>query len=335
VARHRAGADRPDSGADRQTGGARAFSRGLFVAMLVELALVCLFRQNGFAAVLITIPLCALLLRGAVRRVVVAGATAVAIALLTNWLLLPALGVRHSSSIVAFESFFADLAVGYGRDPGSFPAADTAAMAKVAPLELWRTSGDCRAVDPTVWNPSFDRQAAYDQRNQLLAAWTHLATRSPGTVVGMRLCRGAIAWQPISTGRLSRNPGWRAVRTYVARDPAFARSPFAATVRPRPLNRQVRSVADRLNKATAAPEWLLWRGATWAYLSYLVLGLAAWRRRERALLALGTLSLGVQVSTLVLNAAQAARYMAVPMVIGILLLPLLAATRRRTTAPEP
>jgi hypothetical protein len=97
----------------------------------------------------------------------------------------------------------------------------------------------------------------------------------------------------------------------------------------------VRSLADRLNARTAEPEWLLWRGVTWAYLSYLVLGFAAWRRRERALLALATLTVGIQLSTLALNATQAARYLAAPLVIGILLLPMLAAARRPTPTARP
>lgn len=318
----------------RHRDGGRPFTRGLLVRALVELTLVCLFRQNGFAAVAIMVPLCALLLRGAAVRMIVAGVAAVSVALLTNWLLLPAVGVRNSDSIVAFESFFSDIAVTYGRDPAAFSAADTSAMAEVAPLEFWRTSGNCLSVDTTVYEPAFDRRAAAAHEGELLTVWRHALTHSPGTILGARLCRGSVAWRPTSTGGLSRNPSWWSTPIYVARDTEFQQSPFADAVNQRPLSHQARSLADRLNARTAGPEWLLWRGATWAYVSYLVLGFAAWRRRERGLLALGTLTVGIQISTLVLNATQAARYMAAPLVIGILLLPLLAA-RRPAQAASP
>ncbi|MFC7547495.1 DUF6020 family protein [Plantactinospora sp. GCM10030261] len=311
-----------------------ATSRSLQLALLAELTLCCLFRQNGFLAVAITIALCALLLRGERKRLLVAGATAVTVALSVNWLLLPGLGVREAESVVAYESFFSDIAVGYAADPGSFSAADLGVMASVAPLTLWRDSANCSFVDPTVHSPAFDRRAAARKKSELMAVWWSLARRAPGTVFGARVCRGAIAWQPTPTPDVRRNPHPWSVRSYVARDAAFQASPARDAAYSRPLSQRAQSYADRLNAATVEPQWLLWRGATWAYLSYLLLAIAALRRRDRSLLALGTLSLGVQLSLLPVNAVQAARYVVVPMVIGILLLPVVLA-RPRLATPRP
>lgn len=315
----------------RQAGGP-AFPRALFVTLLVELTLLCLFRQNGFIVVAVLIAVCVLVLRGIALRMIVAGATAITIALLTNWLLLPALGVRNSGSLVALETLFGDIAVGYADDPAGFSATDTTVMAQVAPLSHWRSSADCNSVDPTVWNPAFDRTAAAAHKSELVSVWWRLVVRSPGTVLGARLCRSAIAWQPASTGNVARNPNPWSVRTYVQRDPLFQASPARHAAYSRPLSQRAADLAVQLNARTVNPEWLWWRGAIWAYAAYLMVGLVAWRRRDRAVLALAGLSAGNQLSVLAINNMQGARYMFAPYVLGIILLPLLL-TARRPSAP--
>lgn len=319
----------------RRTAASGTPPRPLLGALLAETTLICLFRQNGFVSMAITVVLCALLLRGTFARLLAIGAAAVSAALLTNWLLLPALGVRQSESIVAFESFFSDISVAYAADPGVFSPHDTAVMAKVAPLSHWRDSANCRTVDTTVYHPRFDRAAAAHHRNELLAVWWHVARRRPGIFAEARICRGSIAWRPTSTGGLSRNPTPWGMRVHVARNPTFQQSPFRNAVRSAPLSHRAHTLARKLNAATQQPEWLLWRGATWAYVTYLVIGLVAWRRREPALLMLAALTVGLQISVLVFNAVQAARYMAAPFVLGVLSLPLLAAARRPGDAAPP
>ena len=310
-----------------------AVPRPLLYALMAELILLCLFRQNGVIVAAVLIAVCALVLRGIARRMVFAGATAIVIALLINWLLPPVLGVRNAGSLVAIESLLSDIAVGYADDPAGFSAADTAVMAEVAPLTHWRSSADCYSVDPTVWSPAFNRAAAQAHASELTSVWWRLAQRAPGTVLNARICRGAIAWQPMSTGNVPRSPNPWSVRTYVQRDPAFQASPARHAAYSKPLSQRVAKVALQLNARTVTPEWLWWRGAIWAYAAYLVVGLVAWRRRDRAVLALASLAAGNQISVMVVNAAQSARYMVVPFMLGIMLLPLLA-TARRPTAPD-
>ncbi|MFY1668942.1 hypothetical protein ACN27G_03135 [Plantactinospora sp. WMMB334] len=303
----------------------RPQSRGLFWALLGELTLICLFRQNGFVVVAIVSVLLAVLLRGTALRVLLAGTVAATVALLTNWALLPALGTRDTESLVAFETFLADLAVGYAEKPSEFPAADLTLLAQVAPLAHWQRSANCHTVDPTVYHPDFDRRAAAAHRGELLSAWWRLARRAPETVLAARVCRSSIAWRPTPAGGLHANPTAWALPVYLERDQRFQREEVLAVAYSRPLGERISDVADVLSRRVGQPEWLLWRGATWAYLAYLTIGLLAWRRRDRALLALATLSLGNQLSVLLVNHAQAARYMAAPFVLGVLLLPLLLA----------
>ncbi|MBF9134692.1 hypothetical protein I0C86_38045, partial [Plantactinospora sp. S1510] len=315
------------TGRTRRAVSSRPLPRLLFGAILLELTLICLFRQNGFIVAAVVTALVAWLLRGAALRILLAGVLAATAALLTNWVLLPTLGVRDSESIVAYEAFLSDLAIGYAEDPLDLPAADAALLAKVAPLAHWRRSATCYTVDPTVYHPDFDRRAAAAHRDELLSAWWRLVRRSPGTVLAARACRGSIAWRPTPAGGLRGNPTAWALPIYLDRDPRFRDPEVRAVAYSRPLSDRASRVADRLTQLITEPEWLLWRGATWAYLAYLTVGLLAWRRRDRTLLALATLSLGNQLSVLIVNNAQAARYMAAPFVLGVLLLPLLAANR--------
>jgi hypothetical protein len=85
-------------------------------------------------------------------------------------------------------------------------------------------------------------------------------------------------------------------------------------------------------------EWLAWRGATWSYLAYLSLILYARRRRDLAVLGLGAVILANQLNVTLNNPGQLVRYMAGPLILGVLLLPLAFARARpsitSSTAPK-
>ncbi|WP_407566874.1 hypothetical protein [Polymorphospora sp. A560] len=308
---------------------------GLLVAAAVEMTLICLFRQNGFIVVGIVAVAGVLLLRPA-GRLLLAAVAAVTAALLTNWALLPALGVRDSESIVAYEAMFADISVAYAANPAAFPTEHTEVMARVAPLSHWRDSADCYHADTLTYARPFDRRAASVHGDALVDVWVAALRRAPGTIVDARICRSSIGWNPLPAGTISRNPSAWGLPIFIERDPAFQQSPFSHTVRTRPLSERAHRIGMELTRLANEPgvEWLLWRGATWTYVAYAVIGFAAWRRREPALLALAALSAGNQISVMIVNNVQAARYMAAPYVLGVLLLPLLA-VRRNTPATAP
>ena len=70
------------------------------------------------------------------------------------------------------------------------------------------------------------------------------------------------------------------------------------------------------------------RGATWCYLSYLALGIAALRVRRWAILGAGAAALSNQLVVLTVNPAQLYRYMIGPLLVGVVLLPLLTLAGR-------
>jgi hypothetical protein len=316
---------------ERRADGQLAYRRKLLIIAAVEMLLACLFRQNGIVVVAIVVALCALLLRGSRVRIVLAGVAAVVATLMINFVLVAALGVRSGVSEVAAGTTFSqtDIALAYEQHPESFTAADTTLMAKAAPLDHWRTAGDCLSVDPLVHSPRYDRAAAMAHQAELIDLWWRVLRRTPGSVIETRICRGSLAWRPTSTGGLSRNPTPWSQNVYLSRDTLLQENKFRAGLRPDPLSHRAQRLASTLVGETNRPEyeWLLWRGATWSYVAYLAVAVAAWRLRNRAVLVLATVTAGTQLSVFLFNAAQAARYMAVPLVVGILLLPLVAVRR--------
>lgn len=102
----------------------------------------------------------------------------------------------------------------------------------------------------------------------------------------------------------------------------------------RPLSLELNQVADPWLTGALMPEWdwVLWRGASWAYLSYLAVGLGAWALRNRYVLGVAAVVAGQQLAVLANISAQDFRYMASPIFIGALLVPLFLGSLVRLSA---
>jgi hypothetical protein len=155
----------------------------------------------------------------------------------------------------------------------------------------------------------------------------------PDEIASTRLCRGSIGWNPFpgpAQGRTVKIP-IAGVRSYF--DFPLSRldaSPYKGAIRLDPLSPTAHRLGVWLRKVsdTRQFEWLAWRGATWSYLAYLSLILYARRRRDLAVLGLGATIHANQLNVTLNNPSQLARYMAGPLILGILLLPLAFARRR-------
>ena len=112
--------------------------------------------------------------------------------------------------------------------------------------------------------------------------------------------------------------------------PGVRDNPYRADLATRPLSAAANTGTLFLRRASEVHqlEWLLWRGATWCYVAYLVVWAVARRRRDWALLALVAIVAGQQLTVFVDIPTQAFRYMASPIYIGIMLLPLFFARNR-------
>lgn len=305
----------------------------LIAALGLELLGVCLFRNNGFEPVLLASVGWVVLLPGVRARVAAAATAAIFAAFVLNFLVYPAVGIRRVPSLLALAPAYADIAVAYADRPSSFTTADQSLMARVAPLAQWKGTANCYDADKTTKIPGFVYRAG-KRSHQLFSLWLRVLQRSPDLILSARICRGSIAWlvfpgAPSAHAFLygSHIPAdlFGAVKLKAVRD-----NPYRTDLATRPLSSPANTAAVFLRTATQVSqlEWLLWRGATWCYVSYLVAWAVARQRRNWALLALVAIVVGQQISVLVDIPTQAFRYMASPIFIGIMLLPLFFARKR-------
>jgi len=160
----------------------RAFRREMLLLGLSCLG-VGLFRNNGFPVILATGVLLVLLLPGMRRWTAAATAIPLAVALLTNNFLYPALGVQQPRPDEVYAFNYADIGVAYSRRPDTFTAADLKLMASVAPLSHWSgPGGDCHVADPMM-HPPMNRFKAGRMNGQLLSLWTRILKRTPSLII--------------------------------------------------------------------------------------------------------------------------------------------------------
>ncbi|MFI6811589.1 hypothetical protein ACIBG7_04225 [Nonomuraea sp. NPDC050328] len=307
-----------------------------------------LFRANGFLVVAVAVVVLLLVVRTMRVRLALTGLVAAVIPLGLNNVAFPAVGITAPSATYVYHTAFADLAYAFHERPGRFQPREVEVLSQVAPLSRWWQGGSCATVNPLIWRKDFSWQQAEVHSAELLNMWKRLLLESPGQVIDARLCRGAIAWRIAAdaeaegglTYHFSRRPtadeyvGPDKVTDFPGREVFTLRTGFPGLY----------GAAYSWLDLTYRLDWLMWRGALWSYLTYLALGLAAIVRRRRAVLAAGAIVMGQQLAVLANISAQDFRYMASPIFIGMLLLPLLVSSTaelirrrraRRTTGGVP
>ncbi len=299
---------------------------------------IALFRNSSIVVVIAALPLLLLALRGMRRWIITLAALATALYLGLNYVVYPAVGIARPDVTSYYAFNYADIAVAYGTDPGSFTAADKAVMRQVAPLSSWGGhAANCWDVD---WTMSvLDRTTAARINSELQQVWWRVLRRTPQTVASAHLCRAQIAWG-IWPGPHALQADTQIAHPFIQSDlfgqaapgGRMADSPYRPVLRFRPPSHLLHSAGVWLYQLSTTPQtqWLVWRGAFWSYASYLTVGLVAWRRRRAGvpLLGLAAIVFGLQVSILAANPAALARYMLPAVMIGIMTLPLLDLLRR-------
>lgn len=306
----------------------------LIAALGLELLGVMLFRLNGFLIVAIAAVLLLIVLPGIRLRLTAAVAAAACVTYALTFFVYPAVGIQKTAAWEAYSIQYADIAVAYADRPYSFTAADLRLMAQAAPLTKWKNSADCYDSDTTtgMLNASAHSEPV---SGQLIGLWLRVLKRSPDLILDARLCRGSIAWSIFGGVGLDAqtvgdpviiDPGlWG-----LAYRPGVAENPYRNAMRTRPLSTKLNHAGLFLRSLSATPQldWILWRAPFWCYLSYLAVWLFARRRRNWKLLALGAIVVGTQLGVLADVPDQLFRYMAGPIFIGIMLVPLLFAGNR-------
>jgi hypothetical protein len=305
----------------------------LIAALGLELLGMCLFRNNGFAPVAVTAVLLIAALRGIRSRLAVTTAAVLCTTFVLSFFVYPAAGIRPMPSSLALGPVYADIAVAYAGAPATFTAADKSLLQHVEPLAEWARNANCYDADMTTHPAGFVQRASRES-TQLASLWLRVLRRSPQLILSARICRGSIAWLVF--------PGSRSAHAFLygsqipadlygaATLPGVRENPYRADLATRPLSAAANAVTLFARRASGVPqlEWLLWRGATWCYLTYLMVWAVARRRRDWALLALAAVVAAQQVTVFIDIPTQAFRYMASPLYIGMMLVPLFLARNR-------
>ncbi len=236
------------------------------------LALVWLFRHNGFITVVIIGAAVVWRLRH--RRRVLAGFTAALVGsvAVVNLVLFPIVGVDRTA-IQPATVFVSDVAASLVHEPSNFDAGEVAYLETIAPLEVWRERYDCHDSTPLVFAAEFDRGVILDDPGRFrdLVVATYL--RDPDTVAGHRWCAAAYLVVPWQTGSAY-----------------FHRPPFAIPDNPygivrRPLSDRAYDLTFAMYQWAEAPDrlWFTWRPGIAVWAAVIALGLAVARRRARGL----------------------------------------------------
>ncbi|MER5176823.1 hypothetical protein ABT009_00320 [Streptomyces sp. NPDC002896] len=305
-----------------------------------ELILLCvaflgigLFRNNGFPISVIAALSLFLALPGA-RRLITALVTATTALTLTLMLAVyPAVGIQPAPKTLVYNTHYADVAVTYAQAPGLFTRDDLRLMAQVTSLSNWRKAGTiCYASDPLY--QKLHRDVADRLTDPLMQLWWRTLRKAPQTVLGARLCRGHLAWAVFPGPKDQSGRTWNTINwvnpTFYRWYPELKKSPYRQAAQPKPLSYTLKHAADFGYAASRIPqlEWILLRGAIWCYATYVLVARLARARNCRPLLALAGVTLGVQLTVLAAIPSPTFRYMAPPMVVGVLCLSLIPALRR-------
>jgi len=314
----------------------RTVTRTSGVTMFTAFLFMCLFRNNGAPMVLLAAGLAAIGLRRIGVRVLVAAGAAIAMWAVLSFAIFPAAGVHRARSSLVLGTTYADVAFAYQRFPTTFTASDLALMSSVSPLSHWKNSTNCYTSDQLDQSHAWDLTESEKRSSQLFHLWLQVLRRTPQAVVDARICRGAIAWMvfPPHSKTTSLVPTPFPDSTYFGHAAELGASGRDA-LRARPVLRAFTHVATFFEKITLSRnfEFVLWRGATWAWIAYAVATVTVRRRRWRCGEALAVVSLivGNQVVVLLNNPNQLARYMYGCVLMGVLLLPLLSVRGHRSS----
>lgn len=327
--------------ADRRT--RHPMSIRTVVVLVVELTAIALFRNNGFVVVVLVAFVLILVLSGSRLKMAAAGVAAIVLFEFAGAVVYPAAGIEAANSSQSYGVFDADIALVYAENPSAFTAADLMVMQKVAPLKAWRTSDNCLTSDTLFKKKSFDYAQANAHRHQLAELWFALLKRSPVDLVSGHLCRAAIAWRVRPTtafGGLPPKTNWSLyTKSYVLgyMDAPPLPSYLIPRLRPHPISwRLYNNMAGIRYDLAKKPLWQLIfsRAPGWTYLAYFAIVIAALRNRWKMLLLAGLPILANQLTIMVANPAQLFRYTVAQLFLGMLFVPLVAATLPKSS-PRP
>ena len=326
---------------DRRSG--RRGSRGKrrdWLLLGCGLTLSCLSRNNGFLAVALAGVVLLACVPWLWRRVAAVVLIPIVIFFALDDGLYPALGVTKPPGYAGYTFLYADIGYSYSQYPDTFTASDLAVMAAVAPLQHWRTAGaNCYSTDELTGD-QFSQGAAAARQSRLLHIFLETVRRTPQSVGEATLCRGTPAWAVAPGADRTFIMDIRSSATgygFMTGHPSFYASRYYPSMHVRPLSTDLHRAGAWWYRLGTTPQlgWIVWTGATWCWISYLIVLRLTRRVRRREVLAVAAITVGMQLNVLIATPGPLFRYMAGPFLIGVLTLPLAFSRLPRAAGAAP
>jgi hypothetical protein len=151
--------------------------------------------------------------------------------------------------------------------------------------------------------------------------------RAPQDFMDATICRGTPAWAVDPTQDRTFIMDVRSSTTgytFMNYHPDLYSSPYYPSMHVRPLSSTLHKAGNWWYNLGKTPQlnWIIWNGATWCWIGYLVLIRLTRRVWRREVLAIAAVSIGFQLNVFVATPGPLFRYMAAPFFIGVLTLPL-------------
>ena len=214
------------------------------------LALLWLFRHNGFVTMLGVLAVLAIMNRRNLGRLVPAVLTVAGIVLLVQGPVFWLFSVERSTPTAA-EVMLPVVASSFVHEPDNFSSKEVALLASIAPLDVWRSRYDCDHFDPLLFDPAFGVGVIRQDPGPVLELGFRTLWRDLDTSLGFFWCRASFLLVPAQPG-----------------DAYLQRPPFSIPANDLGLERSPRwSVAADLTQdvfvraESSSWLWLTWRPA--------------------------------------------------------------------------
>jgi hypothetical protein len=232
------------------------------------LALVWLFRHNGFITVMLLGSALAWVLRRRRRALALVAAPVVGAVAVVNLIMFPLVGVQRDS-IQPASVFIPDVAASFVHNPGRFSPDEVRYLEAIAPRAVWEELYDCHDSTPLVFAPEFRRGVILGDAGRFRSIVMRTYLRDPLTVIGHRWCVGSFLFVP-----------QQPAGAYFHRPPFDIAANDLGIVRD-PISFRVHSATLRVFEwvSPAGRLWLTWRPALAVWLAAAAFGLLAWRGR--------------------------------------------------------
>lgn len=237
------------------------------------LSLVWLFRHNGLLTVILILTVLAWLFRSSLRGVAITVLALLVIVAAVQGPVLWLFSVDRSQPVAA-EVLLPVVASSYVHEPSNFSADELELLARIAPLDVWRSQYDCDRANALLFDPEMNIHAIRSDPAPFFRLGVRTLIRDLDTSLGMLWCRASFLFQP-----------GQPTSSYLQRPP-FAIPTNDAGIERNPVwSGAYEATLDVFSAAESGSWlWLAWRPAVVIWATIATFAVLAWKRQQWLLL---------------------------------------------------